>query len=245
MSNAFSSINGAGWLETTNMEQLKHIRNPSLGNRHLPINHGDILEMFQLKAHQNGMILGQASGYLCPETDKYIYVAEVNPNTEMTYAIGFINFNDRSRSFVGLAGEKVFTCSNCQFGGVFSPSRTKHTLNVEDRLDTKVESIFDAYTDYELKMKQEQGFLLESQIDDAQLGKVLVELHRSNIMGATNIQRIVHEFDNPTFNDADAPANGWRLNNAFTHILKKIKNPIQNIDTGNVGRSIILKSLGY
>lgn len=245
MSKAFNSINGAGWLETTDLEQLKRVRNPSLGNRHLPINHGDVLEMFRLKAEANGMKLGDSSGYLSPETDKFIYVAEVSATPEMAYAIGFINFNDRSRSFVGLAGEKVFTCSNCQFGGVFTPSRTRHTLNVDDRLGDKVENIFDAYRGYEAKMRREQGFLEETEINDAILGEVIVNIMRKGVMGATNVQRIVTEYDNPTFNDKDAPANGWRLNNAITHTLKKIKNPIQNIDTGNVARQVILESLGY
>ena len=245
MSNAFNSINGAGWLETTDSEQLKRVRNPSLGNRHVPINHGDVLDMFHLKAQEQGLKLGQASGYLSPETDKFIYVAEASTTPDTAYAIGFINFNDRSRAFMGLAGEKVFVCSNLQFGGVFAPSFTRHTTHVEDRLDVKVGYIFDAYQRYELKMRQEQGFLTETQIDDAMLGKALVALHRKKVMGATNIQRVLLEYDNPTYNDKDEPANGWRLNNAFTHVLKKIKNPIQNIDTGNAGRKIILEALGY
>jgi len=245
MSKAFNSINGANWFETVDQDYLKGVRNPSLGNRHLPINHGDVLEMFQMKAQAQGMTLGDASGYLSPEQDKFIYVAEVNANIHMTFAIGFINFNDRSRSFTGLAGEKVFTCSNCQFGGVFAPSKTRHTLNVEDRLDTKVDAIFDQYNAYEAELKKEQGFLTETQIDDAKLGKVLVEMGREKVFGATNIMRIIEEYDKPTFNDGDAPANGWRLNNAVTHTLKKIKNPIQNIDSGNHARQVILKVLGY
>lgn len=245
MSNAFNSINGAGWLETTNMDFLKDVKNPVLGNRHVPVNHGDVLEMFMLKAQQNGMNLGQASGYLSPEQDKFIFVTEAQVTEDKAYAIGFINFNDRSRSFTGLAGEKVFVCSNLCFGGVFTPSRTRHTTNVEDRLDEKVGSIFDSYRKYAKDMEESMGFLRETQVDDAMLGKVLVELHRSKIMGATNIQRIISEFDAPTFNDRDEPANGWRLHNAFTHVLKKIKNPIQNIDTGNEGRQIVLKALGY
>lgn len=245
MSNAFNSINGAGWLETTNVEHLKTIRNPALGNRHVPVNHGDVLDMFYLKAEENGMKLGESSGYLSPEQDKFIYVVEAEVTEDLSYAIGFINFNDRSRSFMGLAGEKVFVCSNMCFGGVFAPSRTRHTTNVEDRLDEKVNSIFGGYERYVQSMRESQGFLRDTKIDDATLGKVLVELHRGKIMGATNVQRIVEEFDKPTFNDADEPANGWRLHNAFTHVLKKIKNPIQNIDTGNVGRQIILGALGY
>ena len=56
---------------------------------------------------------------------------------------------------------------------------------------------------------------------------------------------ILKEYDNPTFNDKDEPANGWRLNNAITHTMKKIKNPIQNIDTGKDAREVLLQTLGY
>jgi hypothetical protein len=245
MSNAFNSINGAGWLETTNVDFLKDIRNPVLGNRHVPVNHGDVLDMFHLKGAEQGMSFGESSGYLSPEQDKFIYVVESEVTPEQSYAIGFINFNDRSRSFVGLAGEKVFVCSNMCFGGVFAPSRTRHTVNVEDRLDEKVNNIFEGYQTYVNAMRDEQEFLRNKAIDDAKLGQVLVELHRSKIMGATNVQRVVEEFDKPTFNDNDEPSNGWRLQNAFTHVLKKIKNPIQNIDTGNAGRKIVLNALGY
>lgn len=245
MSKAFNSINGANWQETVDLDLLRDIRNPSLGNRHVPVNHGDILEMFKLRAVEQGMTLGEECGYLAPEQNRFIYVAEVQVEAELAYSIGFINFNDRTRSFVGLAGERVFCCTNLCFGGVFNPSKTRHTTYVDDRLDDKVDSIFQSYKGYVDKMKYSMGFLKQREVDDTTLGRVLLELHRSEILGATNVQRVQQEFDNPTFNDKTEPANGWRLHNAFTHVLKKIKNPILNIDSGNAGRNIVLKTLGY
>ena len=246
MSKPFSSISGrsANWLEISNIEQLKNVNNPSLGNRHVPVNHGEVLEMFIDKAKSKGLTLSAESGYLSPNTDKFIYVAEVLIEKEIAYSIGFINFNDRSRSFTGLAGERVIRHANVCFGGVFQPSRTRHTTYVEERLDDKVESIFECYDACVDRMKASMGFLKQRVIDDASLGKVLVNLHRSEMLGATNLQRVIQEFDSPKFEDGDTP-NGWQLQNSFNSVLKRVKNPIVNIDTGNVGRELILKSLGY
>lgn len=244
MSTVFNSLNGAKWIETASVEMLKQVVNPSLGNRHVPVNHGEVLETFMAKAESQGLSLSNSGGYLSPAKDKFIFVAEVLIEKEMAYSIGFMNFNDRSRAFTGLAGERVICHANLCFGGVFNPSRTRHTTYVEERLDDKVESIFDCYNDCVEKMKTTMGFLKEREVDDASLGKVLVDLHRSEMLGATNIQRVIQEFDSPKFEDGDTP-NGWQLQNAFAHVLKKVKNPIVNIDTGNIGRELVLKSLGY
>ena len=245
MNKGYAVLNQANWIPTVDLEQLKGITNPSLGNHHQPINHGQALEMFQNKAEQNGLNLLDSVGLLSPEQDKFIYIAETKHTEGEAYGLGFINFNDRSRSFVGLASQKVFVCSNLCFGGVFAPSRTKHTTFVNGRLGDKMEIIFDRYLDHVESMESSMGFLKQREIDDAILGNVLVQLHRNGVMGATNLTRIITEYDDPTFNDKNEGANGLRLYNAFTHTLKKIKNPIQNIDTGHIGREIILKSLGY
>lgn len=245
MSKVFTAINGAKWKETVNVEELGLIKNPSLGNRHVPVNHGEVLAMFRAKADQKGMTLGEQCGFLSPETDRFIFVAEVQTEHDLAYSIGFINFNDRSRSYTGLAGERVFACSNLSFGGVFAPSRTRHTTLVGDRIEVKVDSIFSHFQQYVDDMKSSMGFLKQTELDDAALGNVLVKLHRAEIFGATNVQRILEEFDNPTFNSKDEPSNGWRLFNAITHVSKRIANPIVNIDTTNAARSLILKTLGY
>lgn len=243
--NGYNVINGAGWTPTIDIEFLGTIKNPSLGNRHLPISHAEAIEIFREKAEAQGMKLLNETGFLSPEQDKFIYVAESEHTEGEAYGLGFINFNDRSRSFVGLASQKVFACTNCCFGGVFAPSRTRHTLNVEERLDDKIQNVFNEYTRYVEEMQASMGFLKQREVDDALLGRILVQLHRGSVMGATNVSRIVAEYDNPTYNDKGEGKNGLRVYNAFTHILKNIKNPIQNIDTGHVGRKIILESLGY
>lgn len=243
--NGYQALNQANWTLTTDDEFLSTIENPSLGNRHLPISHGEALTLFHSKAEAQGMSLINQTGFLSPEQDRYIYVAETKHTDGEAYGLGFVNFNDRSRSFVGLASQKVFVCSNLCFGGVFAPSRTRHTLRVEERLDDKMQAIFDQYGNYVQSMQDSMGFLREKEVNDALLGNVLVNLHRKNVMGATNVARIVAEFDKPTFNDNDEGANGLRVYNAFTHVIKGIKNPIQNIDTGHVGREVILNTLGF
>ena len=241
----YTALNQANWIETINVEHLKTVQNPSLGNRHRPIQHGEALELFQAKAQDNGLNLLESVGFLSPEEDKFIFVAETKHTNGEAYGLGFVNFNDRSRSFVGLASQKVFVCSNLCFGGVFSPSRTRHTTNVDERLGDKMDIIFDNYSSYVEDMESSMGFLKEREVDDAMLGKILVNLHRSNVMGATNLTRIIAEYDDPTFNDKGEGKNGLRAYNAMTHTLKRIKNPMQNIDTGHLARKVLLDTLGY
>lgn len=245
MTNGYQALNQADWAVTTDVDRLSQIENPSLGNRHLPICHGEALQMFHDKAITKGLNIKSQVGFLSPEQDRYIYVAETKHTNGEAYGLGFVNFNDRTRSFVGLASQKVFVCSNLCFGGVFQPSRTRHTLNVGDRLDDKMNTIFNQYDGYVNRMQDSVEFLKNREIDDAIMGKVLIELHRKKVMGSANITRIITEYDDPTFNSKDEGKNGWRLFNAMTHTLKNIKNPIQNIDTSFVGRKLILETLGY
>ena len=241
--NGYQVLNQNGWNPTTDVEFLASINNPSLGPRHLPIQHGEVLQMFLEKADQMGISIKSSSGFLSPEKDKYIYIAETDQNEEVSYSLGFINFNDRSKSFVGLASERIHKWRSVCFSGVFSPSRTRHTLNVEERLEGKIDGVFGQYEKYITDMKSAMGFLKESQINDANLGRILVNLHRKQVMGATNITRIINEYDNPDFEDVGN--NGWKVYGSFSEVIKRLKNPIDSITIGNEGRKVILDSLGF
>lgn len=240
--NGYAALNRANWTPVTDIEKLALINNLSQGNRHKPIQHVEILSNFMTKTESFGITINASKGFLSPEKDKYIFVAETSSDEDCTYSLGFMNFNNRQMAFTGLAGEYIHKWNSVCFSGVFNPSRTRHTLNVDNRLEAKLDALFGQYLKYLEDIKSSKGFLKEQEINDAVLGKVLVALHRAEVMGSTNITRIIEEFDSNAIDDSST---GWKLYGGFSNVLKRIKNPVDSITTGSVGKEIILKTLGY
>lgn len=244
MSGVICGINN--WTAVDNIEQLKSITAESLGPRHRPINHGDVLDMFIRQAKNENISLTKINGKLSPDNTKYMMVADISENAypDFSFTLGFINTNDRSKAFTGLCGTRVFICSNGVITGVVKQSKTRHSINSGDRILDKVNSVYAHYNEHKEKYISQVDYLKTVPLDDKLIGLTLTNLIRKRAMGSANIARIIGECDNPTFNK-NCDNSAWRLYNAASYVAKNIDNPLNSVRTSKIIHDTVLSCSGW
>lgn len=234
--------NQMGWDKTVEMDLLRSIQPVSMGPRHNPVNHGEVLQRFLSRANNAGVKIESSTGLLSQDRNRYMYVADIRYDsiaTDFAFTIGFVNFNDRSKAFTMLAGQRVFVCSNLCVTGVIDEGRTRHSTNVDNRLDARIDTAFDTYNNMFRIQLNNVDAMKATKLTDELLGKFVLSATRMDFMGATNIRRIIEEVDTPTLNNKDDNSL-WRLHNAATWVIKEnIKNPLFVAESTNKINSII------
>lgn len=234
--------NDRNWTKTTNMDMLRAIAVNPMGPRHNPVNHGEVLERFRGRADNAGIDITAETGLLSPDKKRFMYVADIrydSLNSDFAFTVGFINFNDRTRSFTTLAGQRVFVCSNLCITGTLEESRTRHSTNVDDRLDGRMDT---AFAEFDKMFRIQMGNVDQmkaTQLTDELLGRFVLEGTRQDLMGATNLRRVVEEVDKPTLNNVN-DTSLWRLHNAATYVLREnVRNPLLVAETTKQAHEII------
>lgn len=228
------ALNSASWADTKDLERLRGINTLPLGSRHVPLNHGDVLAKFWEGMKECGMTVATDRGMLSPDTYKYMYVAELANqgmrDKSMTFNIGFINYNNKQRSFRVLAGERVFVCSNEMFSGEVKESKRKHTKNAWEVLREKMSAGFDMFKKFTDARKTEIDRLKALAFPDVSLGAAVLELHRKSGLGNTDIDRIIKEWDAPTFDYGVDKNTAWNFQNACTFVIKEnVSDPLRRV----------------
>lgn len=223
-------LNDKNWIKTVNRDQLLGIAAVSQGPRHNPVNHGEMLDRFSERADHAGIQITAEKGLLSPNGQRFMYVADVAydiNDADYNFTVGFVNFNDRSRSFTGLAGQRVMVCSNECVTGILEESKTRHSTNVDNRLDAKMDSIFGQFKQVCDVQIGNVDRMKAAQLTDSLLGQFILNVTRSDFMGAANVRRVIEECDRPTLNNHDDNSM-WRLHNAATYVIREnVKNPLQ------------------
>lgn len=216
-----------------------HEKLTSLGSKHKPISSALILDKFHEKASLLGLQLANEQCALQKKGRRFLYNALVTSdkikNEDHALAIGFANFSDRSKSFTGLLGTRVFMCSNLCFHGIVKPACQRHTIGNYDRIDDKIGILFDTFEKDKDTIEGQIQLMKATKLDDTILGKFVLGLARQgNAFGNTHILDIARftdnpepmlaELGNPTYNDKN-DSSAYRLFNAATFIVNyKMKN---------------------
>ena len=227
-------INEKGWRETTDDKMLLDIETIPLGERHVPVNHGEVLNMFREELNSREVNIQRESGLLSDDNLKYVYTVEVTDDaTDSSYCftLGFVNYNNKQKSFTMLAGEKVFVCSNEMYVGELNTTRRRHTTNIMFDLDYKLQEGFERYEHFTDVRCREIDVMREQNVSEELFGKIIVDMHRNNVMSNTNIGKLVEEWDEPTFEYEGGQSTMWDFQNCATHVAKRISNPLQRIET--------------
>lgn len=238
---SLSICNEKNWEVTTNLERLRNINTVPQGPRHNPVNHGEALDLFKNRLIDNNISITKESGLLSHDDLKYVYTAVVKDDTISDYGftLGFINFNNRVKSFTGLFGETVFVCSNEMFKGETIRDNKRHTKNVWERLTGKVDSIVERFNIFREERFNEIEVMKQRHLEEPEIGKIVLDMHRRHIMSNTNIDRFVREVDTPTHSCFKDPS-VWNIQNAFTEIAKNISEPTRRIDATDSFHQLLL-----
>ena len=227
-------LNDENWDNVIDIEELKRVNTPSLGNRHTPVNHGTALEIFKTTLDERGIKMSNEHGMLNSNVDKdmnmkYIFVADVRIPGIDDYVLnfGFVNFNNKQKSFTILLGERVMVCSNECFTHQLADLGRRHIGDsVIESITEKIDIGAERFLDFTENRVQEIDGLKSVDFTDQMAGEALLDFHRNgrNISNS-NIGRIVSEYDNPCHEEFKG-RNGWNFLNACTETFKCIDNPV-------------------
>lgn len=223
----------------------------SYGPRHKPVSHALILEKFRDKCGANGLMLFNERGALSKDGNRYMYVADIVPECgdEADYhlAVGFRSFNDETSCFQMSCGTTVMMCSNGLQTSVIVPSRRKHTSAICEMLDSKIEAGLECFRRDAQSTEENISLLKSTKYSDEILGKLIIALGRTKMVGSTNIMKILEEVDNPSFNKHD-DGSAWRIMNACTTVTThRMSNPLRAMLSSKVMHDELMKIIkpGY
>lgn len=218
-----------GWSEVTSMETLKNLTFEPQGPRHIPVPHDYAIEFFKNQLAEHGIEVTAEKTILSPDTMKCIYVADVLPygekDNDFSFSVGFINNNDRTKAFTGLAGTHVYANNATMFvsDGSF---KTRHTTTVKDMLYERTAYIIDWFNEYYKAQRGVIEKMKNTPVTDEMVGKLIMNYIREKyVLSSTNIKRIVEEWDKPKY-EVFKERNLWSLQNTCSEVFKKIKSPM-------------------
>lgn len=215
----------------------------SHGPRHVPVSHALILDAFRTKCEQMNLMLFNEQGALSKCGERYMYVAEVMPEStdnanNYHLAVGFRSFNDESSVFQMSCGARVMNldCAGICQTSVIIPSRRKHTKTIHELLDAKIESGLGTFKQDAVITEENLNIIKNTPYSDELLGKLIISLGRSKKIGNTNIMKILEEVDEIKDDSA------WKILTACLNVTgKRIANPLQSLDTSKLMHDELMK----
>ena len=223
-------MNEKSWDRTIDNSLLQSIDIKPQGPRHQPINHGFALELFKNKIRDNNLTISKETGLLSPDRMKYVYVSDINSSdiSDYTFTLGFVNYNNRQKSFTGLAGEKVFICSNECYQGLLVGGK-RHTTNIKDKLEDKITDIINSFLTFRDGRKTEIDGYKKTKFTDQNVANIVLDLIRNSQISNTDLSRIVREWDRPSYDDF-SERTAWSFTNAGTEVFKRLNNPLHKME---------------
>jgi len=232
-----NTCNSNRWTDTLEADLLD-FQPQALGARHKPINHFQALTMFKDRVASSFDVRSER-GMLSPDRSKYLYISTVGYglNDANEYGVGFINFNDRTKAFSPILGERVFVCSNETITSDFNDElegdenlkiKHKHSKNIDIR--EIIENIFITFKKFVGNCEIFNTHAKNIQLDEGDVGRLILRMHKDKYspIGNTDILRVADEFFAPTYNEFKEQ-NLLNFYYAGTHIAKRYGNPIQKI----------------
>lgn len=226
-----SKIEAAGWMKVTDIENLKNFEHLPQGPRHVPVPHYDAIVSFREQLAEHNIQVLDESIVLSPDTYRLMYLADIaaKDTNEYVYQVGFINNNDRSKAFTGLAGTKVFI-NNAQMHYSDGSYKTRHTTNVREMLYERNAHIIRWFEEFYAEQTGRIDAMKNTEVTDEILGAVVLSYIRNRYtLSSTNIKNIVKEFDEPKY-DEFRPRNLWSLQNTTAEVFKKVKSPLLKLE---------------
>lgn len=232
------NVQNHGWTNVTSMDQIANLEHKPQGPKHVPIPHKYAVEFFRERLAANKIEVEKEKILLSPDTYRLIYLADVKPagetvNNEFAFSVGFINNNDRTMAFTGIAGTRVFV-NSAEFYVSQDAFKTRHVSTVYELLSERVASIMTWFKDYYQEQTGKIEKMKATTVTDEMLGQLVLKYIRARyILSSTNIKRVVSNYDKPKY-DEFKPRNIWSLRNTTNEVFSKIKSPMFRLDAMNI-----------
>ena len=238
------AIEARGWMKVNNVEELKNLQFTPQGPRHVPVPHYVAVTSFKEQLADHGIKVLSDNMVMSWDTFRLMYLADVAAENcnEYVYQVGFINNNDRSKAFTGIAGTKVLI-NSAQMHYSDDSFKTRHTTNVREMIYERNAHIITWFNEFYNNQTNRIEKLKNTEVTDEILGAVVLNYIRNRYtLSSTNIKNIVKEFDKPKYEEFK-PRNLWSLQNTMAEVFKKVKSPLLRLEAMELFNEAIEKYL--
>lgn len=222
------TINGAGWTEMREEEEFKMLRdihNEPQGSKHVPLQHWNGMDMFNDRIAAANIAVKSQIGLLSQNERKFIYMAEVSDTNlpDLSFMLGFISFNDRSRSVQAIATTMCFVCTNLTFHNLGDDLRQKHLSNVTDGTATIFDAGISKFNEFRDTRMAQINRMKQVEISREMQGNIILDMMHSDVFGKDPIfiSNTNKQFEKPV-HDEFLDRSVWHFQNAATEEMKKI-----------------------
>jgi hypothetical protein len=153
-------------------------------------------------------------------------------DSALKWMVGAMNSYDMSRSVTLLFGAEIRVCTN---GAIYADYRlkTRHTLNVWDRIPDLIDRSVDVFGETICKAQQRNDRLREIVVDDRRMiDAFAMEVARRGLLPETKAVAYADEIHNPSFDYEVKENTLWNIHNAYTHTAK-------GMEAGDFARRVI------
>lgn len=192
---------------------------------HVPVKHGDLLDLTLGGLNRVGLVLRDEQHYLGKDDATYFSLLKLTdpniPDKDHGLMVGLRNDNAQRFPASLATGNNVFVCDNGCFWGETKIAR-RHTRNVYNDLPGLVDRAVGRLNDRRKDMDERIEKYREAEFTDVQAHDFIIRAHDKGIVTATRIPKVVKEWREPSYPEfTKAGKTGWRLLNSFTEVAKE------------------------
>ena len=222
------------------LDALRTIPTPQpLGARHQPIPHHELVEALVDGITGRGWTVRDSDLGISAHGAQLFGTLDLrratDTDTEMGTMLGFRSSTNSSTSIRGVAGKRVFVCSNmCMSGSTFVMQR-KSTTRLD--LSALVADGLDRFLVQSEALSEGIDRLKNTTITDADAKARIFDLFHDSVLPSRLLQPLARHYFQPTESESDChPRSLWGLNNASTRTLAALKPAAQFDAAQNIGR---------
>lgn len=206
--------------DTVNRNALSGVVLPPETETYQPIGHDWLLNNLEDGLRNMGLGFGSEHHGLSHDGSRYFGLVEIvglAANDDYSTLMGVRNSLDKRFGAQVAFGNQVMVCANLQFYGNYMIGR-KHTPNIMTDLPNIIEGVFERIPDMNRLQDQRIEAYRETSLSISDADHAIIEMYRNGGINTARIEKVVKEFDNPTFEHGDRSV--WRLMNAATQAMK-------------------------
>jgi len=216
---------------------IDNIPVPAPTESYTPVFHRALMHQVMAAFVDNGFDISSPEHQIHKKKPRFVSTFSVSggglPNDKaLDWMVGVMNSYDKSRSVTLLFGGHVFVCAN---GMILAENklRTRHTLNVWDRIPGLIATSVDAFGETILKAQRRNDALREIVVDDRKLiDSFAMEVCRRGLLPETKALAYANEIHQPSFDYGVKENTLWNIHNAYTHTAK-------GMEAGDFARRVI------
>jgi hypothetical protein len=202
-------------------DTLALVPTPEPTETHRPVSHAELVDGLLSTVGDVGFTVRDEQYRLNPSGTKLFGILKFNESRSgddgMTWSLGFRNSHDKSMSVGLTAGVNVLVCDNMCFGGERTLSR-RHTSGF--RLDAMLREGLASLMSVFRGLGNNIDRLKERSMSLDQVRVFVIRAAEAGAINGSDILPVLREYEQGG-HEVFGGANAWRLNNAFTEVVKK------------------------